>query len=165
MSIVAASEVGARARGVRHSRVHHHSRRSASFGTHGDEPVRDVMGRWSALRDELRPGGSRLATAAQVHGATISSTSPVGRAGCEATRPTGISPSSAEPALAVTVADCVPVFHRASGGRDRAASLGMAGHRRADRRARDRRVRAARPSRRTSSCSTRARRSAASATR
>ena len=42
-----------------------------SFGTQSDEPVRDVMGRWSALRNELRNGAEheRFATASQVHGA------------------------------------------------------------------------------------------------
>ena len=38
-----------------------------SFGLRTDEPVRDVMARWSRLRHELRSGGPRFATASQVH--------------------------------------------------------------------------------------------------
>ena len=36
---------------------------TGSFGLHTDEPVGVVMGRWSALRRELRPSGRRFATA------------------------------------------------------------------------------------------------------
>ena len=47
------------------------SRATGSFGLQTDEPVGVVMGRWSALRRELRSSGPRFATASQVHGATV----------------------------------------------------------------------------------------------
>ena len=39
------------------------TRMIGSFGLRTDEPVGEVMGRWSRLRNELRSGGSRFATA------------------------------------------------------------------------------------------------------
>jgi len=39
------------------------TRSVGSFGTMSDEPVGVVMGRWRDLRRELKPGGSRFATA------------------------------------------------------------------------------------------------------
>ena len=47
------------------------TRAVGSFGLHTDEPVRDVMSRWTELQRELRPAGARLATARQVHGADL----------------------------------------------------------------------------------------------
>src|SRR6187402_2702565 len=47
------------------------TRATGSFGLQTDEPVGVVMGRWSALRRELRVSGRRFATASQVHGATV----------------------------------------------------------------------------------------------
>ncbi|MFL5620274.1 MAG: polyphenol oxidase family protein [Gemmatimonadaceae bacterium] len=83
-------------------------RAAGSFGTQSDEPVHDVMARWSALRGRL--GGARLATAAQVHGGTVL----VHRAGWEGwlrgDSADGHLALAAGTAMAVTVADCVPVF-------------------------------------------------------
>jgi len=86
------------------------TRAVGSFGVMTDEPVRDVMARWAELRRELRSGGSRLATASQVHGATVL----VHHAGWEGwlrgDDADGHVSIERGTALAVTVADCVPVF-------------------------------------------------------
>jgi polyphenol oxidase len=83
-------------------------RAAGSFGTQSDEPVRDVLGRWSALRHRL--GGARLATAAQVHGDTVLEH----RAGWEGwlrgDAADGHLALARGTAMAVTIADCVPVF-------------------------------------------------------
>ena len=46
------------------------TRASGSFGLGSQDPVADVMRRWSRLREDLRPA-TRLATASQVHGSTV----------------------------------------------------------------------------------------------
>ena len=46
-------------------------RSAGSFGTGTDEPVRDVIARWTALRRLLGGSAARLATATQVHGNTV----------------------------------------------------------------------------------------------
>ena len=90
------------------------TRAVGSFGLMTDEPVRAVMARWAELRRELRrelgSGGSRLATASQVHGAGVL----VHHAGWEGwlrgDEADGHVSIERGTALAVTVADCVPVF-------------------------------------------------------
>lgn len=83
-----------------------------TFGLQGDEPVREVMGRWSALREAVRPadGPARFATATQVHGANVI----VHHAGWDgwlrAEAADGHVSMERGTALAVNVADCVPVF-------------------------------------------------------
>src|SRR2546430_13106621 len=47
------------------------TRAIGTFGVNADEPVREVMGRWAALRRELIEFAPRLATAGQVHGTRI----------------------------------------------------------------------------------------------
>ena len=68
------------------------------------------MGRWSKLRDELRTGGSRLATAAQVHGSAIILHHPGWSGWLRGDAADGHLSTDRGTALAVTVADCVPVF-------------------------------------------------------
>lgn len=79
-----------------------------SFGTHGDDPVSEVMGRWSALRDFL--GGARLATARQVHGDTVIRHAPGWTGWLRSDDADGHLAPFTGTALAVTIADCVPVF-------------------------------------------------------
>lgn len=83
-------------------------RAAGSFGTQSEEPVRDVMARWSALRAHL--GSVRLATAAQVHGDTVleHDAAWTGWLRCDAAD--GHLALARDTATAVTVADCVPVF-------------------------------------------------------
>lgn len=84
------------------------TRAAGTFGTHGSEPVAEVMGRWAALRDFL--GGARLATARQVHGDTVLRHAPGWTGWLRADEADGHLAPLAGTALAVTVADCVPVF-------------------------------------------------------
>jgi YfiH family protein len=83
-------------------------RAAGSFGTQSDEPVSDVLGRWSALRARL--GGSRLATAAQVHGATVLDHRAAWEGWLRCDAADGHLALARGTAMAVTVADCVPVF-------------------------------------------------------
>lgn len=86
------------------------TREWGSFGTASDEPVRVVMDRWSALRQQLSPGGDRLATASQVHGNRIVEHDGSWRGWLRADAADGHLSVHRGTALAVTVADCVPVF-------------------------------------------------------
>lgn len=86
------------------------TRTTGSFGVLTDEPVRDVMGRWSALRHELRTDGRRFATVHQVHGSTVLEHHPSWEGWLRADEADGHLSVERGTALAVTVADCVPVF-------------------------------------------------------
>jgi YfiH family protein len=86
------------------------TRMIGSFGLRTSEPVEDVMGRWSRLRQELRSGGQRLATASQVHGTNVVVHVPGWDGWLRAPDADGHATMVRGPALAVTVADCVPVF-------------------------------------------------------
>ena len=83
-------------------------RRAGSFGTGSDEPVRDVMARWTALRVAM--GHARLATATQVHGSTIVEHGGTWRGWLRGEDADGHLALAAGTGMAVTVADCVPVF-------------------------------------------------------
>ncbi len=83
-------------------------RGAGSFGTQSDEPVRDVMARWSAVR--ARVGAVRLATAAQVHGDTVLEHDTRWTGWLRADAADGHFALARGTAMAVTVADCVPVF-------------------------------------------------------
>ena len=81
-----------------------------SFGLRGDEPSHVVTERWSQLREELRSGGPRLATANQVHGDRVLVHHDCWSGWLRADDADGHVASARGTALAVTVADCVPVF-------------------------------------------------------
>jgi polyphenol oxidase len=83
-------------------------RAAGSLGTQSDEPVRDVMARWSAVR--ARVGAGRLATAAQVHGDTVLEHDTGWTGWLRADAADGHLALARGIAMAVTVADCVPVF-------------------------------------------------------
>ena len=83
-------------------------RAAGSFSAQSEEPVRDVMARWAALRERL--GGARLATAAQVHGATILDHARSWTGWLRGDAADGHLAAERGTAMAVTVADCVPVF-------------------------------------------------------
>ena len=89
-------------------------REAGSFGTQSDEPVREVMARWSALRSRL--GGERLATAAQVHGSEILEHDSAWTGWLRGDAADGHVAPRRGTAMAVTVADCVPVFLAHPGG-------------------------------------------------
>jgi YfiH family protein len=81
-----------------------------SFGLMTEEPVRDVMSRWHELRRELAPGGHRLATAAQVHGNTVLVHHHGWEGWLRGDAADGHVSMDRGTAMAVTIADCVPVF-------------------------------------------------------
>jgi YfiH family protein len=86
------------------------TRQVGSFGLKGDEPAHIVTERWTQLRDELRSGGPRLATANQVHGDRVLVHHDCWTGWLRADDADGHVSVSRGTALAVTVADCVPVF-------------------------------------------------------
>lgn len=85
-------------------------RSTGSFGTASDEPVREVMARWSLLRDALGGNDARLATAIQVHGTMILEHAGHWRGWLRGPDADGHIAADRGTAMAVTVADCVPVF-------------------------------------------------------
>ena len=85
-------------------------RACGSFGLASGEPVRNVMARWSVLRCELRSGGPRLASATQVHGSKVLVHHGDWEGWLRADDADGHLSAERGTALAVTVADCVPVF-------------------------------------------------------
>ena len=100
------------------------TRSMGTFGLQGGEPVGEVFARWGALRESL--GGARLASARQVHGATIIRHVPGWSGWLRADDADGHLAPLRGTAMAVTVADCVPVF---VGHRNGAAALHHSGWR------------------------------------
>lgn len=91
-------------------------RETGSFNVMGEERAADVMARWYALVSYLGQWAPRFATARQVHGDVVHRHE-AGWAGW-LRAPDGDGHFAAEPgiAMAVTVADCVPVFIAHPGG-------------------------------------------------
>jgi YfiH family protein len=85
-------------------------RAAGSFGTQSEEPVREVMARWSALRALIGGSAGRLATAAQVHSDRIVRHESDWRGWLRGEEADGHLAPARGTAMAVTVADCVPVF-------------------------------------------------------
>ena len=86
------------------------TREVGSFGLMTDEPVNAVMSRWYELRRELSPGGDRLASAGQVHGNTVLVHHAGWQGWLRSDAADGHVSMDRGTALAVTIADCVPVF-------------------------------------------------------
>src|SRR3954469_4412738 len=88
------------------------TRAVGSFGLLGSEPVGVVFGRWNELREELRAGApsGRLATAGQVHGANGIVHRGRWNGWLRAESADGHASIDRNTGLAVTIADCVPVF-------------------------------------------------------
>lgn len=84
------------------------TREMGSFGLQSEEPVGEVFARWGALREWL--GGARLASARQVHGATVIRHVPGWSGWLRADDADGHLSPLPGTAMAVTIADCVPVF-------------------------------------------------------
>lgn len=86
------------------------TRSAGSFATAGEEPVGEVMARWSAVRLELGEAGRRFVTASQVHGALVLEY-PDGWSGwLRGDEGDGHILAAPGMSAAVTLADCVPVF-------------------------------------------------------
>jgi hypothetical protein len=81
-----------------------------SFGMQTDEPVRAVTARWGALRAHLGGPAARLATAFQVHGNTVVRHRGDWQGFLRGPEADGHLSAERGTAMAVTVADCVPVF-------------------------------------------------------
>lgn len=86
------------------------TRAAGSFSTAGAEAVGAVTDRWSALRRELAASGPRFATAAQVHGSRVVVHSSGWEGWLRVDAADGHLSIERGTGMAVTVADCVPVF-------------------------------------------------------
>jgi YfiH family protein len=86
------------------------TRAAGSFGTAGDEPVGTVMGRWARLQQALSSSGGRFATASQVHGSRVVVHSQGWDGWLRVPSADGHVSMERGTGMAVTVADCVPVF-------------------------------------------------------
>ena len=87
------------------------TRTFGNVGSTSTDPVREVIGRWDLLRRELADVGiSRLATAAQVHGADVVRHVAGWSGWLRGNAADGHFVRDRRTALAVTIADCVPVF-------------------------------------------------------
>jgi polyphenol oxidase len=85
-------------------------RGAGSFGMHSSEPVGQVTARWALLRRALVPLGPRLATAGQVHGARVIVHGTEWEGWLRVDAADGHVAIASGTAMAVTIADCVPVF-------------------------------------------------------
>jgi YfiH family protein len=85
-------------------------RAAGSFGMQTEEPVREVTARWTALRELLGGPAVRLATAFQVHGSTIIRHRGEWQGFLRGPGADGHLSAERGTAMAVTVADCVPVL-------------------------------------------------------
>lgn len=93
------------------------TRAVGSFGLSGADPVGEVMSRWTELQSELSQNARRLAVGRQVHGTRVLTHG----GGWEGLLRTGEADGHLATekgiALAVSVADCVPVFMAHSSGK------------------------------------------------
>ena len=85
------------------------TRAFGSLGVQGDESVSQVLGRWDALRDEVLRA-RRLATGNQVHGTRVVTHDGSWTGWLRVDEADGHFAPDRGTALAVTVADCVPVL-------------------------------------------------------
>jgi purine-nucleoside/S-methyl-5'-thioadenosine phosphorylase / adenosine deaminase len=90
------------------------TRDAGSFGTHSEEPVRAVMARWERVRaslHELAPAlPPRFASATQVHGTRVLEHDGAWEGWLRASEGDGHFAPRRGTGMAVTIADCVPVF-------------------------------------------------------
>ncbi len=88
-----------------------------SLGLATEEPVGQVMGRWRAFHHVMGPGFPAVALGRQVHSATVAWHEGVGPGWHLSGDLDGHATAQAGLLLAVTVADCVPVYLAARDGR------------------------------------------------
>jgi YfiH family protein len=84
------------------------TRAFGTFGVNGDQPVSEVLGRWQRLQEAL--GAERLASARQIHGAEVIAHAGQWRGWLRGPAADGHLALEPGTAMAVSVADCVPVF-------------------------------------------------------
>lgn len=93
------------------------NRSVGSFSALSAEPIRDVMARWDAVRAIAAERGiHRLASARQVHGADVIVHVPGWRGWLRGDDGDGHASTARGTALAVSIADCVPIFVAHPGG-------------------------------------------------
>jgi len=85
------------------------TRHAGDFGIRAEGPSPDVRGRWERVLEQLAPA-ERLASARQVHGRIVLTHSGDWRGWRRIDGADGHVTATRGTALAVTVADCVPVF-------------------------------------------------------
>jgi polyphenol oxidase len=83
------------------------TREAGSFGLANEAPVREVSDRWLDL---MRATGGRLASSHQVHGAKVITHQPGWDGWLRVDAADGHATAHHDTAMAVTIADCVPVF-------------------------------------------------------
>ena len=86
------------------------TRDAGTFGLSGSDPVNEVMGRWTAVQHELSDTARRLASIRQVHGTRVVVHTGGWEGWLRGGEADGHIASEKGIALAVSVADCVPVF-------------------------------------------------------
>jgi purine-nucleoside/S-methyl-5'-thioadenosine phosphorylase / adenosine deaminase len=86
------------------------TRQAGSFNLGSREPVADVFGRWWRLLGELAPNTSRLASAHQVHGRNVLMHEGSWTGWLRSNAADGHAAFEGATAMAVSLADCVPVF-------------------------------------------------------
>ncbi|MEO6209214.1 MAG: polyphenol oxidase family protein [Gemmatimonadaceae bacterium] len=86
------------------------TRDAGSFATESDESARAVMGRWYGLRAQLHDYAPRFATASQLHGTRVVEHDGAWEGWLRVLDADGHFAPRSGTAMAVTIADCVPVF-------------------------------------------------------
>jgi copper oxidase (laccase) domain-containing protein len=86
------------------------TRDAGTFSLSGDDPVNDVMSRWTAVQQDLAETTRRLASIRQVHGTRVLVHTGGWEGWLRGEEADGHIAAEKGIALAVSVADCVPVF-------------------------------------------------------
>jgi YfiH family protein len=86
------------------------TRDAGSFSLSGDEPVREVMSRWSSVQRDLAPTARRLVSIRQVHGNRVLVHTGGWEGWLRGGEADGHIAAEKGTGLAVGIADCVPVF-------------------------------------------------------
>ncbi len=86
------------------------TRHAGDFGLASAEPAISVFGRWEQLLGDIRPVADRLATAHQVHGRRLVVHDAAWEGWLRCPDADGHVSFAPRTAMAVTLADCVPVF-------------------------------------------------------
>ena len=86
------------------------TRDAGTFGLAGTDPVGEVMSRWSALLADLAGDADGVAIAPQMHGSTVLVHVNSWRGLLRTPSADGHATHERRLALAVTIADCVPIF-------------------------------------------------------
>lgn len=86
------------------------TRAAGTFGLAGDDPVGEVMGRWTALLNDLSGDARGICVAPQVHGAVVLAHATPWQGFLRTAPADGHTTLERGVALAVSAADCAPVF-------------------------------------------------------